>query len=218
MEEQNESETPGDMGTGGLCPTLVQRTTGSPQPKPKKPLSEAQLRRIAQMQIKAAEKNRKKGELSRALKAEKEQQFEKLYEEKVIKKKSLQTPKKQIDTPPPNTPTEEENEGSQNEPPKKLAPVGFAKGCLEARDGASSSHRDLVPPVPDYKNEYYRLKMEGLLEQKLQQEQQTQFKQNYLQLPFRNQMIDVARNNIRKTVDKKMMQNVYQSLYYDDSD
>jgi hypothetical protein len=174
--------------------------------KPKRTCDEATLKRLAEMRAKANEVRKKKAELKRAEKEATKKDFEKRYEEKVLK---TQTPKpvvqeetdKQIYDPPPPKPTDD---GDDDFPLEMVA-----QRPKSTRAKPTPAPPPPPPQEPNYKQMYYQQKL-SLLQSK-QQEQQ--FYQQYARLPPYAHAVDIAKDQIKKRVDDEVLGSIYKGLF-----
>jgi hypothetical protein len=169
-------------------------------PKQKPKCDEATLRRLADMRKKAAEVRKQKAELRQAEKDEKKQEFQKVYETKVMKnKKSLPAiPETEMELhQPPNMP-----------PPSPPLQAGADDDDDPAGQAANKPKRSLGGHA-SAKDRYYEYKLNRLQ----QEEEQKTFQQNYTRMPAQHHMHDIARNQIRANVDKHVFDRVYRELF-----
>lgn len=177
--------------------------------KPKRQCDEATLRRLAEMRLKANEVRKKKAELKRAEKDEKKKAFDAKYEEKVLKKQ-------------PEKPQEAVIEETEKEPYQRLAE---AESVADSEDyqvelvpprakpapRAKTAPMVLPPPVsePNYKQEYYKMKLSSLQQHQHQQQQY----QQYAQAPPYQHLTDIARQSIKQKVDRHVLEKAYKDLF-----
>lgn len=168
--------------------------------KRKRTPDEATLKRLAEMRAKANEVRRKKAELKRAEKEASKADFDKRYEEKVLKAQkpvAEQTEKEPYEPAPPK----EEDQSEDDFPVEMVA--------KSSKRTAKPKAAPAPPPEPNYKQMYYQHKL-SLLQQKQQQEQ---FLQQYSRLPPYAHAIDIAKHQIRQRVDDAVLDNVYKDMF-----
>ena len=178
--------------------------------KPKRQLTEEGIKRRKEGLQKANEVRKMKAEIKKTEKEAQKEALRKAYEEKVLKKKQEQTPPvsqaveetdKEIYNNAKHIDTESESESESMRPPPKPR----AKSAKPAK----LSEPEQMPQMPNYKQEYYRLKMERLR----QQEEQNNFMQNYQRLPPSAHVADIARQQLKTKVDKEIYDRVYRDLF-----
>lgn len=184
--------------------------------KPKKrQVDEATLRRLAEGRLKGLEIRRKKAELKKQEKAEEREKINKAYEERVLKKKptpseevSEETDKEIYEQPvAPNNQSESDDE--REEPVKARA----TKQTQRKPKQDVGSYNDTAP---NYKNEYYRMKLERLRMQERDATlttQQSQFQHHYANLPSQHHVIDIARNQLQNKVNQEVYNRVFKDLF-----
>jgi hypothetical protein len=148
-------------------------------------------------------------------KVEKEAEKEKLkmaYEQKVLKKKpaepketieDIETTDKEIYPVKHKAKSDDESDSDDENvvvPKPKPKAKGKTKTNAEVVD---------YPNQTNYKQEYYRAKLEKIK----QQDQQQHFMQSYSQLPPQQHMADIARNQLQNKLDKEVMARVYKDLF-----
>ena len=173
--------------------------------KPKRQLTEEHLKKLADARVKAMEALRKKKELTQARKQEAKEAFDKEYEQKVLKKK--QAPKQA--SPPP---VEETDKEIYQAPPSKEESDDDEDYPIQMVPKAPRKTKTSSPPPPqepNFKQMYYKHKLDAL---QAQQNQQT-FLQQYSQLPSYNHAVDIAKSQIKERVDKSVYENVYRQLF-----
>lgn len=153
----------------------------------KKPLSEDRLRMLANARKKALEVKKMKGELTKAKKAEEQENLKKEYEEKVLKKKKV------VSQEP-----EEESE-TEKDIYAEMMPSPL-QSSVRKKSHTSS---------PDYKQLYYQQKLQLLQEN----QKQNEFKQQYSRLSPYEHTVDIAKNSIKNRVDKAVYDQVYKQLF-----
>lgn len=176
--------------------------------RPKRQMTEEQLKRLANARKKALEVKKMKAELNKAKKDEEKAKFQEEYDTKVLKKTSTPPPApvQEPPTPPPVEETDKDIYESQmthsqeeEEYPVELVPKG------KKRQPRASP----IPYEPDYKQLYYKSKLEAL-QSKTQEEQ---FRNQYARLPPYAHTVDIAKHQIKERVDKAVYDNVYKSLF-----
>jgi membrane-associated HD superfamily phosphohydrolase len=167
----------------------------------------ATLERYAEMRKKAQETLAKKREITEARRQERKKEFEKTYEEVVLKKKAPPPPQtvveeteKDIYPTPPSIQSESEDEDEEPTPKlnkkskSKSAPVG-------------------IPVEPNYKQLYYKAKLDSMTSQQQQNQQQQQFLNQYSQLTPQQHAIDIAQNALKSKANKAVYESVYRQLF-----
>jgi hypothetical protein len=156
----------------------------------KRQLSEEHLRKLADGRKKGLETRRKNMEIKQALKKEKSVKLEQDYEAIVLKKGT----KKQLDIDLPQEKPQhaEIQEQSDDEP-----------------EVTSKTVKQKKEPEMNYKQLYYKQKLETLQAS----QQQQQFNQNYGQMPVQNHAIDIARHNIKSKANQLVYDSVMRSLF-----
>jgi hypothetical protein len=179
--------------------------------RPKRQLTEEQLKKLADARKKAIEVRKQKGELNRAKKQEAKDKFQEEYDAKVLKK----SPAKPA---PKETPIEETDKDiyeatspppTEDDYPIEIVKKSKAQGSAPARRKEGGNGDDNPLKEPNYKQIYYQHKLAMLQAQ--QQEQQA--RQNYAQLPPYQHTIDIAKHQIKERVDKTVYENVYRQLF-----
>lgn len=170
--------------------------------KPKRVCDEATLKRLAEMREKANAVRRKKAELKRAEKEASKKDFEKRYEEKVLKhqKPVIEETDKQIYEPPPSKPAEDDDEDDY-----PIEMVAHRPKTSKAKPKPQPEQ----PKEPNYKQMYYQHKLSQLQAQ--QQEQQ--FLQQYARLPPYQHAVDIAKHQIKQRVDDEVLGSIYRGLF-----
>ena len=176
--------------------------------KPK--CNEATLRRLAEMRKRAAEVRKQKAELRQAEKDEKKQAFQRAYEDKVLKKKRVPA----ANQAEAKTSDDESLTDLEIHPRAALGPVMEEEDpAIERKNKVGGAARrtkvSAVHTEPSAKERYYEYKLNRLQNE---QEQKT-FVNQYAQLPPYAHMQDIARNQIRATVDKQVLERVYGELF-----
>jgi hypothetical protein len=183
--------------------------------KPKRQLTEEGIKRRKEGLQKANEVRKMKAEIKKTEKEAQKEALRKAYEEKVLNKKQEQAPPvsqaveetdKEIYNNAKHMDTESESESeseSERPPPKPRAKSAKPAKLIEPEQMPQQ------PQLPNYKNEYYRMKMERLR----QQEEQNNFMQNYQRLPPSAHVADVARQQIKNKIDREVYDRVYKDLF-----
>ena len=156
----------------------------------KRQLSEEHLRKLADGRKKGLETRRKNMEIKQALKKEKSVKLDKDYEAIVLKKGQKKT--LDIDLPQEKPQHAEIQEQSDDEP-----------------EVTSKTIKSKKEPEMNYKQLYYKQKLETLQAS----QQQQQFNQNYGQMPVQNHAIDIAKNNIKSKANQLIYDSVMRSLF-----
>lgn len=129
------------------------------------------------------------------------------YEEHVLKKKPTE-PIEETDKeiyPVKDKPTTETDDDGDSE--YEDEPVVVTKPKAKAK-GKTKTNAEVVE-TPNYKQEYYKIKMMKLQEQ----EQQQHFMQSYSQLPPQQHMADIASNQLQTKIDKEVLARVYRDMF-----
>lgn len=177
--------------------------------KRRKPASEKVLKALEEGRLKGLETRRMKSELKKKSKEEERQALKKAYEEKVLKKKPVEPieetdkeiyPSKQNNKPTTDTDDDGDSE-YEDEPAIVTKPKAKAKG-------KTKTNADVME-TPNYKQEYYRAKLEKIR----QQDQQQQFIHNYSQAPPHIHAQDIARTQLKNKIDSEVMARVYKDLF-----
>jgi adenylate kinase family enzyme len=156
----------------------------------KRQLSEEHLRKLADGRKKGLETRRKNMEIKQALKKEKSVKLEQDYEAIVLKKGT----KKQLDIDlPQEKPQHAEIQEQSDDEPEVI----------------SKTVKQKKEPEMNYKQLYYKQKLETLQAS----QQQQQFNQNYGQMPVQNHAIDIARHNIKSKANQLVYDSVMRSLF-----
>ena len=179
--------------------------------KPKKQCDEATLKRLAAMRLKANEVRKKKAELRRAQQEEEKRQFEKEYETKVLKKPEPKSkaPIKEAEIEHdiyPEQPAPQEEAESDDE--YADAPVP-SKRPSKQKAPARPKAQPVLTPEPNYKQEYYKMKLYNIQ----QQQHHMSLASQYSQQPPQVHAQDIARQSIQKTMDKAIYDKVYRELF-----
>jgi hypothetical protein len=168
--------------------------------KRKRTPDEATLKRLAEMRLKANEVRKKKAELKRAEKEASKQDFDKRYEEKVLKaqKPVVEQTEKEPYEPAPKPTQDDQSEDD--------FPVEMVAKTAKKKPKATPAPQ---PAEPNYKQMYYQHKL-SLLQQKQQQEQ---YLQQYSQLPPYAHAIDIAKHQIKARVDQDVLGDIYKGMF-----
>lgn len=185
--------------------------TATPIPKPHTGMSEAELRRLAELRLANLAKGRAKlaekrkqglGPASRPTKEPAQPSApEPATDDPIYHNQPVAMPEPTPQPPPQATPS-------------PVAPVSQPIQVPQRQPRAPKAE-------PDYKQEYYKQKLSLLQKQQAaqqqqqqQQLQQAQFVQSYAQMPPYNHAIDIARNSLRKKADDAMLKKVWQDLFH----
>lgn len=166
--------------------------------KPKKKVDEATLRRLAEGRLKGLETRRKRAELKKQEKAEQREKLDKEYETKILKKKEPSNELIEETTEEIYANTLHNNVVSESE---EEAPIKKT-----TRKPAKVVHQDATP---NYKQEYYRVKLEKLRNA----HDENQFVHQYARLPTYAHMADVAKSQITNKVNQEVLSRVYKDLF-----
>lgn len=176
--------------------------------RPKRQMTEEQLKRLADARKKALEVKKMKGELTKARKAEEKAKLKEEYETKVLKKTQPTPP-----TPPPSPvsqPIEETDKDIyEKEQPQPTEEEEYPVELVPKGKGKKPKALPVQPTEPDYKQLYYKSKLE-MLQAKQQEEQ---FRDQYARLPAYAHTVDIAKHQIKERVDKAVYDSVYKSLF-----
>ena len=180
--------------------------------KRRKPASEKVLKALEEGRLKGLETRRMKSELKKKSKEEERQALKKAYEEKVLKKKPVE-PKEtieDIETTDKEIYPVKHKAKSDDESDSDDENVVVPKPKRKAK-GKTKTNADVMeqPNQPNYKQEYYRAKLEKIR----QQDQQQQFIHNYSQAPPQIHAHDIARTQLKNKIDSEVMARVYKDLF-----
>lgn len=173
-------------------------TPTNTETKPKRQLTELQMRALAEGRKKSIDKRQKQAALSQVRKQEEKENFEREYQEKVLKKNQPQ-PQKIEETdepvyPQPQAPPQDDDD-IENEPlPPKSKTAPRAKP---------------QPKEVNYKQEYYRYKLEQLTAQ----QQHQNHMQTYMQLPPYFHAVDVAKQSLKTKADDAVLKLAYRQIF-----
>lgn len=177
--------------------------------KRRKPASEKVLKALEEGRLKGLETRRMKSELKKKSKEEERQALKKAYEEKVLKKKPVEpieeTDKEIYPSKQNNKPTTETDDDGDSEYEDEPVVVPKTKPKAKAKTKTNAE----VMETPNYKQEYYRAKLEKIR----QQDQQQQFIHNYSQAPPHIHAHDIARTQLKNKIDSEVMARVYKDLF-----
>lgn len=179
--------------------------------KPKRQMTEAQIRALAAGRKLSIEKRQRAKELKQVKKKEEQDNFEREYQEKVLKKKA-QPPPKQVPIeetdepvyPQPQAPPEEESEPDVPSENETLPPTIKQRAPPRAKP---------QPSAPNYKQEYYKYKLQQLSAKQMQEQQMQQQMQSYMQLPPYFHAADVARQQLKSKADDAVLKLAYSSIF-----
>lgn len=188
--------------------------------KPKRKVDEATLRRLAEGRLKGLETRRKRMEIKKQEKAEQMEKLNRDYQEKVLKKKDASQQEEPQGKRPSAQPIEETNE--------EIYPNTHhivESDCESDREAFDARHQDHEAPIkkntrkpsgvvhkdttPNYKQEYYRAKLEKLKNA----QEESSFINQYARLPTYAHMADVAKSQITQRVNQEVLQRVYKDLF-----
>ena len=176
--------------------------------KRRKPASEKVLKALEEGRLKGLETRRMKSELKKKSKEEEKEALKKAYEEKVLKKKPAEpieeTDKEIYPSKQKIKPIESDDDGDSE---YEDEPVSVPKPKPKAK-GKTKTNADVMEQ-PNYKQEYYRAKLEKIR----QQDQQQQFIHNYSQAPPHIHAQDIARSQIQSKIDKEVYGRVFKDLF-----
>ena len=181
---------------------------------PKRQLSERQLKALAENRKRALETRQMKAELKKVKEREKKEALKAEYETKVLGKVSQ--PKTEAKTEPSVEETDVEiyKQAPKPEPPSDDDddfPIELVKASKPLpKPKAQAKPKAPTPSAePNYKQEYYRLKLASLQ----QSQQQQQFYNQYSQLPPHAHAVDIAKHQITNKVNKDVLDRVYKELF-----
>ena len=160
------------------------------EPKQKRVMTEEQLRKMAEGRLRGLETRRKNAQIKQTIKQEKHKKLDEDYESIVLKKGQDVAP-----PPPPEKPQRaviQEQSDDDDEPEVTSKPMKQKK-----------------EPEMNYKQLYYKQKLETLQAS----QQQQQFNQNYGQMPVQNHAIDIAKHNLKSKANQLVYDSVMKSLF-----
>jgi hypothetical protein len=166
------------------------------EPKPKRVMTEEQLRKMAEGRLRGLETRRKNAQIKQTIKQEKHKKLDEDYESIVLKKGQ-----KQQDVAPP-----------QHAPPPPEKPKNAViqeQSDDDEPEVTSKPMKQKKEPVVSYKELYYKQKLEALQAS----QQQQQFNQNYGQMPVQNHAIDIAKHNLKSKANQLVYDSVMKSLF-----
>lgn len=180
-------------------------------PRQYQPADEATKKRLEEMRQKGLETRRMKAQLKKAEKDEAKEALRKAYEDKVLKKQQkaekapIEETEKEIYERANHAEEEHETDSDdyEEEPPK---PTPKPKASKSKTVKATPTPQ---PQDPNYKNEYYRVKLDRLR----QQEEQAQFMNSYARLPPAAHAADIARQQLTNKINKEVFDRVYTDLF-----
>lgn len=156
--------------------------------KPKRQLTEKQLKALAENRKRALETLAKKKAITQALKEEKRKELDAKYEE--VKKKQSSENVEVVDE---DEPTDVEDEVPVHKPLKKTTPAP----------------RPIAPQEPNFKQLYYKAKLERL--SAAQQQQHAMYQ--YAQAPPQIHAYDVAKQNLAQTANAEVYKYAFNSIF-----
>lgn len=176
----------------------------------KKKASEEVRIRLEKARLKGLETRRMKAELKKQSKQEEKEALRQAYEEKVLKKKPTTKPKQVV------ADTNEEIEETDRELyPRKHITDDECESETESIDEPivtvkqKTKKQPKANTEPNYKNEYYKMKM-----LKLQQhDEQQQFQQSYARASPQTHMVDIAKSQLKSKIDNEVYNRVFKDLF-----
>lgn len=182
----------------------------TPETKQKRQVSEEKLRILAENRLKGLETRKKRQQIKLAEKAEAKQKLEQEYEAKVLKKKAQppkQIPIEETDEPvypQPQASPEEESEPDVPSENDELPPAIKQRAVPRAKP---------QPSAPNYKQEYYKYKLQQLSAKQMHEQQMQQQMQSYMQLPPYFHAADVARQQLKSKADDAVLKLAFNSIF-----
>jgi hypothetical protein len=163
-------------------------------------MTEAELKRLAEMRVLAQQTKTKQKEIRAAIKQEAKEKLERDYEEKVLKKQQ-----------PPAPPIEQIEETDKDLYPQNAVIESEVSDdeVVTSKAKQSKLKPKPQPTEPNYKSLYYKAKLERLQ----QDRDQYQFLQQYSQLPPQQHAIDIAQSQLKSKANKLAYEQTYRSLF-----
>jgi hypothetical protein len=177
----------------------------TPETKQKRQLSEEKLRILAANRLKGLETRKKRQEIKLAEKAEAKQKLEQEYETKVLKKKAP--------PPPKQVPIEETDEPVYEQPPEQTQDSEPENEPLPPQRQKAAPRAKPQPLEPNYKQEYYKYKLQSMSAKQQQEQQIQQQMQSYMQLPPYFHAVDVAKQQLKSKADDAVLKLAYSSIF-----
>lgn len=172
----------------------------SSEQKPKKVCDEATLRRLAEMRLKSVQTRKMKAELKKTKKETEKEQLKQEYESVVLKKNEpIKQPIEETDEEiyKRNNVNDNDDEDDESDVEEVVKPK------------KNTRKNKIVPETPNYKNEYYRLKLETFQRKR----DDENFMNNYSRLPPYQKVADIARSQITDSVHKEVYSRVFKDLF-----
>jgi len=163
------------------------------------------LDRLKRMREKANETLKKKREITQAKRDERKQNLEREYEEKVLKKKTqpiIEETDKDI-YPTTITPPPQQSESDNDE----------VNDVLPSKPNRKTNKVCETQAETNYKQLYYKAKLDSISSQQQQKQQEQQFFNQYSQLPPQQHAIDIAQQALKTKANKAVYESVYRSLF-----
>lgn len=186
--------------------------------KPKRKVDEATLRRLAEGRLKGLETRRKRAELKKQEKQEARKKLNQEYEEKILKK-TIEAEREATSSLTQREATHSTANNDVEETEEEIY-----SNAVQSNDAESDSEPEVQSPIkkptrkqkvateknaPNFKQEYYRLKLERL--QKAQEE--SSFQHHYARLPTYNHAVDIAKSQITNKVNNEIYNRVFKDLF-----
>lgn len=188
---------------------------------------EATKKRLEEMRLKGLETRKMKSALKKADKEQQKEELRKAYEERVLKRQQAKQAEQQAEppkpqAPPPPPPQQEEEtdkdiynnaryaeEQETETESEEEAPPPPPKARSKKPTSKATPKTYHQPTEPNYKQEYYRLKMMKLQEQ----DEHNRFLQSYERAPPSVHVADIARQQLSKKIDRELFNSVYNQLF-----
>lgn len=166
--------------------------------KPKKVCDEATLKRLAEMRKKSLQTRKMKSELKKTKKESEKEQLKKEYENVVMKKKVE-----------PQEIVEETDKEIYERNNQSVQSDSEEEEVVVVKKNTRKPAKVVKQETPNYKNEYYRLKLERLSKER----DEEQFVHNYSRLSAQHKVADIARSQITDNVNKEIYNRVFKDLF-----
>lgn len=183
--------------------------------KPKRQMTEAQIRALAAGRKLSIEKRQRAKELKQVKEKEEQDNFEREYQEKVLKKRA-QPPPKQVpieETDEPVYPQPQASPEEESEPDVPSENDATSEALPPAIKQRAPPRAKPQPSAPNYKQEYYKYKLQQLSAKQMQEQQMQQQMQSYMQLPPYFHAADVARQQLKSKADDAVLKIAYSSIF-----
>ena len=174
--------------------------------KPKKQLDEAALKRLAENRRKGLETRAMKAALKKKEQADQKERLKQDYETKVLGKTEPTPPTKKAPVKT-HAPIEETDQEIYQSPQQE-----YHSDCESVTSPPKSKGKPRAsyqPSPPNYKQEYYRLKLETMQ----RQHEQKMYEEQYSRQPPHQHMNYIARNAIIGNIDKAVKERVFKELF-----